>query len=1258
MSKTGERVRRALDVYDDEGQLVHRGDRSLTVTRAFALDDIYIRPRSKGGDGRTVDAYAAVFMSPAEIVDQDGHYDEQNDYQAFSRSLAERSQQIFSVYNHAKSLDGTPSDLWSVPLGKPREMVADRKGLFTSTPYDPGPENDRILEAVRSGAIGGMSYTGVFVQSTPELRPGQRYHRDADGKLPLVTRQEIALIEFGPTPIPAFEQAVIVGVRSREAILLNGSHRNIPAHHTEVTSDDYDADKETSKLPDPTSWDHMTSMYALADEAAGDDDGHYPRSSGYLPHHVVGPDGNPGAASLRACREGAQRADGIDGFTTDEKQKAKAHLRAHIEDAGATTAPDNKTYPSVVTGAYKVTSSTGRGEDEGQERVLSGASAPNGVIAGPGGLMSVPDGNGTVQNPDAAHAAFTGKHAHGHMAHGGPDDDRDGYHGHEHMHDGDSEHNHPHPDGTSGRAADTVGADLDVSDHEVQGAKDHGSFNGLHAHAHEAHGGPDDNNDGVHGHEHMHQNDNQHAHAHPSGTSGRAGNDGDADDMPADSAHGIVSGEHSHAHPAYGGPGHDDGNMHEHVHNHMNDGSHNHTHPEGGHFAVKASSSGDRTPKDEKHVRWDAQKAWSAGSASNDPGAFYRGICAGRRKGDPKLQSSWALPHHYTPGGPADPGGVRNGLSRISQTQGLVNATAAKAHLEAHMRSIQGGEGDKNKASSSGRQPAANAARVSQGAGTGPQPHGPHSHPVPTANTPRSKQMDLMTIDQRVARLDEVQHRLREIDQENMGAELPADTRTEWTSLQEELIIHQRAIKDAKARAQYLAQAFEDGQGEGIDNSHVGYGDGNYGDGYGDGNAPGLGIRSQASTTYRERNGRGSPQFYSPMKEAQIFDLAAIRQRAHNFDEVPMLMRENAMRALEIVRYSGPKSREDCQETVAHLLERIDDDMGSLARRVLVTGSPVYDRAFGKMLGQLSTNGLTAEESRSLQLGVDSAGGFAVPFQLDPTVILSSNGAINPLRQISRVEQITGKEWDGVTSAGVVVNRVSEGTEAATGDPAFVQPNVRTTRVQGFVPFNIELDVSWGALRSQMTNLLMDAKDIEEATSFALGNGTAPNANGVVTTLHDLTPGSVVSTAGTATLAIADLYSVENNMAPRFRQQSSYLASKTTFNRFRQLFQALASAAFDSWVRPSAGTPATFNGYPAYELSTMSNAITSGSLVLLQGDYSQFLIVDRVGMGIELIPHLFGGTNRFPVGQRGILAIWFNNSKILVPNAFRLLQVT
>jgi HK97 family phage major capsid protein len=66
----------------------------------------------------------------------------------------------------------------------------------------------------------------------------------------------------------------------------------------------------------------------------------------------------------------------------------------------------------------------------------------------------------------------------------------------------------------------------------------------------------------------------------------------------------------------------------------------------------------------------------------------------------------------------------------------------------------------------------------------------------------------------------------------------------------------------------------------------------------------------------------------------------------------------------------------------------------------------------------------------------------------------------------------------------------------------------------------------------------------------------------------------------------------------------------------------------------------------------MATALTTGTAILVLGDFRQFLIVDRVGMDVELVPHLFG-TNRRPTGQRGIFAMWRNNSTVLVPGAFR-----
>jgi predicted phage gp36 major capsid-like protein len=40
-------------------------------------------------------------------------------------------------------------------------------------------------------------------------------------------------------------------------------------------------------------------------------------------------------------------------------------------------------------------------------------------------------------------------------------------------------------------------------------------------------------------------------------------------------------------------------------------------------------------------------------------------------------------------------------------------------------------------------------------------------------------------------------------------------------------------------------------------------------------------------------------------------------------------------------------------------------------------------------------------------------------------------------------------------------------------------------------------------------------------------------------------------------------------------------------------------------------------------------------------------------MTVEMIPHLFGPAGRRPTGQRGVYAVWMNNSKILVPSAFK-----
>lgn len=497
-----------------------------------------------------------------------------------------------------------------------------------------------------------------------------------------------------------------------------------------------------------------------------------------------------------------------------------------------------------------------------------------------------------------------------------------------------------------------------------------------------------------------------------------------------------------------------------------------------------------------------------------------------------------------------------------------------------------------------------------------PEPAAPGTS-TPTSTDREARTMDPMTVEERAARQSEIRARLAEIDSEYSGAALPEDIRAEWDELNAEHDEHVAAIADAEARRQRL--------------------------------------RALSGDSTRREAGADPGQPAATRRAENIYDLAEIRQHARSVDELPGLYRDHAMRAVEQARFPGVKDRAAAQAQVERLLDSVDDDNGTLARRILVTGSPTYDRAFGKAMTALSTNGLTAEEQRALSLGSDAGGGFAVPFQLDPTVIETSDGQVDPIRQIARVEQITGKEWQGVTSAGITVSRAAEGDEATDNAPTLAQPTVTPTRVQGFVPFSIEIDQDWPAMRSEITTMLGEAKAEEESTAFALGDGTGNNPSGIVATLDS---DSHVDAAGEG-VAVGDLYAVEEALPPRFRGRARWLANRSIYNKVRQLDTA---GGANLWVRLAAGLPPELIGYPAHEASAMDGSInaaaTGTNLVLLFGDFSKFLIVDRVGMAVELVPHLFGATRRMPTGQRGIYAIWRNSSKVLADNAFRLLKVT
>lgn len=406
-------------------------------------------------------------------------------------------------------------------------------------------------------------------------------------------------------------------------------------------------------------------------------------------------------------------------------------------------------------------------------------------------------------------------------------------------------------------------------------------------------------------------------------------------------------------------------------------------------------------------------------------------------------------------------------------------------------------------------------------------------------------------------------------------------------------------------------------------------------------------ARIKAAARYPANGERGDDAPPELENRDDVYDLSSIRVSPFAGEgELAQELRERALRAVQ-----AADAPAETRDRVVDLLDRFRSrpkNLSALAERILRTGSPGYERAFGKYVTGIE---LSVEERAALAIGADATGGFAVPYVLDPTVISTKDYGVSPVRAISNVITIATKEWRGVSSAGVTASYAAEAAEAGDNAPTLAGPSITPERAHAFVPFSYEVDQDWGALRDEMARMFAEAKDDLEATKFILGAGSGSDEPMGV--LAALTTTQRVLTASAATFALADVYSLDDAVPTRFRGRSSVLGDAVIFSKIRQ-FDTAGGAGL--WERIGNAMPPQLLGHAAYEASAMVATTTTGSKILLAGDFSRYHIVDRIGMSVELLPHLLG-SNRRPTGQRGLYAFWRNSADVVDDNAFRYLEV-
>jgi HK97 family phage prohead protease len=176
----------------------------------FSLDDVHVR---SDGSGRVVEAYAAVFNTNTEVMDQDGHYNESLTPTSFDRTIQHKGVNFGVLFNHGMTINGTPNPGATMPIGVPVEVQADGKGVFTATRYLDNPLADQVLDAIKNGAIRAQSFSGRFTKSSRSYPQGR-----SRGALPLITRQEVDMREYGPAVFAAYPDAAILGTRAEQFV--------------------------------------------------------------------------------------------------------------------------------------------------------------------------------------------------------------------------------------------------------------------------------------------------------------------------------------------------------------------------------------------------------------------------------------------------------------------------------------------------------------------------------------------------------------------------------------------------------------------------------------------------------------------------------------------------------------------------------------------------------------------------------------------------------------------------------------------------------------------------------------------------------------------------------------------------------------------------------------------------------------------------------------------------------------------------------
>ncbi|MFM8971587.1 MAG: phage major capsid protein [Actinomycetota bacterium] len=240
-------------------------------------------------------------------------------------------------------------------------------------------------------------------------------------------------------------------------------------------------------------------------------------------------------------------------------------------------------------------------------------------------------------------------------------------------------------------------------------------------------------------------------------------------------------------------------------------------------------------------------------------------------------------------------------------------------------------------------------------------------------------------------------------------------------------------------------------------------------------------------------------------------------------------------------------------------------------------------------------------------------------------------------------------KWVGITSAGVTASWDAENAEVSDDSPTIAQAEVPVYKGAAFVAASFELFEDAAGLAEQVARLFVDARDRLEATAFETGSGSG-QPTGVWTEIHGITASRVVSTTA-AVIGEVDLHAVYQALPVRYRPSATWVTNPKWALEIKRLGTNISSTYSGDFTEAPARD---ILGRPLVVSDDSPAVVTTTALDsrVMFGDFSNYVIADRVGSSIEFLPHLFGSNGR-PTANRGWYLHWRSGGDVVNVDAFR-----